>query len=279
MKIVKSVKKNDELPAKISHYTTVEGLKGIVGTGSIWASNASFLNDKAELNHALNAAKDAIVRLSSKTTMQQWSPMLKKVFKEFQDGGAPDTFVVCFCRSDDNLSQWRGYGGTVQGVSLTFDREKMSKRLRPDKADFFKVQYSKLSTVRKLSTALGEEISKLAVVDDLVEELNEMQRYNKLRDRVSALLPRFKHLGFGDEREWRYAIQRRVEPSHLGFRVSNNKIVPYITVGTSDELLPIVAARVGPGPDQELTMRSVKLFLSSNGYNVPVTMSEVPFRT
>jgi hypothetical protein len=275
---MKLVKSEEAPPATLSHYTTLEGLKGIVETGLLWASNASFLNDKAELSHALKVAKLAIVKLSSEKTMKQWSPMLKKVIAEFEDGGVPDTFVACFCRSDDNLSQWRGYGGTVQGVSLTFDRKKISKRLEPDKAAFFKVQYSKLSTAQKLSTALSEEIGKLAGLDELVGEPNETQRYNELRDRVSALLPRFKHLGFADEREWRYAIQRKVEPKDLRFRVSNNKVVPYIMIGASHNPLPITAARIGPGPDQELTMRSVKLFLNSSGYDVPVTMSEVPFR-
>lgn len=194
--------------------------------------------------------------------------------EEFEAGGAPDTYVACFCRSDDNLSQWRGYGGIVQGISLSFDQGRLSKRLREDKAAFFKVRYTKLSTVKKLSTALSDEIRDIADLDDVHGEPDEKDRYEDIRNRVSALLPRFKHLGFQDEKEWRYAIQRQVKPDALRFRVLDNKIVPYIEVGASQEPLPITKARIGPGPDQELTMRSVKLFLSARGYDVPVTTSE-----
>lgn len=56
-------------PRTLSHYTTLEGLKGIVEARRLWASNASFLNDKAELSHALQAAKLAIGQLSSKRSM------------------------------------------------------------------------------------------------------------------------------------------------------------------------------------------------------------------
>src|SRR4051794_17670752 len=109
-------------PNRISHYTTLKGVMDIVDSGSLWASNASFLNDKAELLHALAASKHAISLLSSKKALNAWSSMLKRLSAELSDGMKTDTYVACFCGDDDNLSQWRGYGGAVQGVSITFDR-------------------------------------------------------------------------------------------------------------------------------------------------------------
>jgi hypothetical protein len=94
---------------------------------------------------------------------------------------------------------------------------------------------------------------------------------------VSALLPRFKHIGFKDEREWRCAIQRNVDQHGLQFRVARNKIVPFIAIGSGSEPLPITAVRIGPGPDQVLTAKSVEIFLEANGLKVPVKRSEVPF--
>ena len=67
-------------PRVISHYTTLEGLQGIVETSTLWASNASFLNDRAELQHALDVSEEVIKKLSSKKTLKAWSPMLKRVF-------------------------------------------------------------------------------------------------------------------------------------------------------------------------------------------------------
>jgi hypothetical protein len=115
-------------------------------------------------------------------------------------------------------------------------------------------------------------------LDALIGSSTEELRYKDLRQRVSALLPRFKHLGFSDEKEWRFAIQRQVPTKALCFRVSDNKLVPYIEIGKANDLLPIESVRIGPGPDQELTAQSVRVFMSANGYNVPVELSDIPFR-
>ena len=125
----KSVLEYRRPPTKLSHYTTLSGLEGIVRTRSLWASNASFLNDKAELTHALNASKKAIKLLSSEKALRAWGPALETAFHELKKGLQAQSYVACFCSDDDNLSQWRGYGGAVQGVSLTFEQSALTKRL------------------------------------------------------------------------------------------------------------------------------------------------------
>lgn len=276
--VIKKSSSDSDIPRLISHYTTLEGLQGIVNSNSLWASNALFLNDRAELEHALKASEQVIKKLSSDNAQKAWSPMLERVFSELADGARPDTYVTCFCRDDDNLSQWRGYGGDVQGISVTFERARLAKRLKGEKAAFYKVIYSKHSTADKVHTALKEQLNDIAVIDALIVNLPDLIKYQELLSRVSSLLPRFKHIGFKDEREWRFAIQRKVELSSLNFRVARNKIIPYIVIGNGDEPLPITSVRVGPGPDQLLTAKSVQVFLNANGHDVPVTTSEVPFR-
>ncbi|EJG2383281.1 hypothetical protein HMPREF1144_0490 [Klebsiella sp. OBRC7] len=39
---------------KIYHYTDLNGLKGIIESGSLWATHFSFLNDSNELTHGMN---------------------------------------------------------------------------------------------------------------------------------------------------------------------------------------------------------------------------------
>lgn len=250
----------------------------IVDSGSLWASNASFLNDKAELLHALAASKHAISLLSSKKALNAWSSMLKRLSAELSDGMKTDTYVACFCGDDDNLSQWRGYGGAVQGVSITFDRPKLALRLKRDKAKLYKVTYAKFSTASKLRDALAGELSDIAELDEILGESSEAARYDDLLSRVSALLPKFKHIGFKDEREWRFVVQKNPKTSELGFRASGNKIVPYIVIGAQKVRLPIHSVRVGPGTDQDLTARGLQVFLEARGYKVPVRISDVPFR-
>lgn len=269
---------DDQLPSTLSHYTTLQGFKGIIDSKRLWASNASFLNDRAELIHALKASRKAISMLSSKKALRAWAPMLKEVFEELSDGQKSETYVACFCGDDDNLSQWRGYGGTVQGVSITFDRDALAKRLMSDHATLYKVTYARLSTASKLRDALAGELEHIAELDELVGEVDEDAKYRNLLTRVSALLPKFKHLGFKDEREWRFVVQKKSPKDKVLFRVSANKLVPYMEIGSNTSRLPIASVRVGPGTDQALTARSLEEFLKANGYKVKVDISEVPFR-
>ncbi|MEH2699147.1 DUF2971 domain-containing protein [Rhizobium leguminosarum] len=265
-------------PTKLSHYTTLKGLQGIVESGSLWASNASFLNDRAELIHALDASERAIGLLSSRKALKAWAPMLREAFDELRDGRKADTFVACFCGDDDNLSQWRGYGGNVQGVSVTFNREALAKRLEKDHAKLRKVIYARISTASRLRNELAGELAALAELEEASPDRNDALRYNELLSRVSGLLPQFKHWGFRDEREWRFVLQKKVLKEELSFRISENKMVPYIVVGSTGEPLPIKSVRVGPGSDQELTAKSIKAFLNAHGYDVKVRTSDVPFR-
>ncbi|WP_245517866.1 DUF2971 domain-containing protein [Rhizobium leguminosarum] len=265
------------LPGFLSHYTTLEGLKGIIKSRALWASNASFLNDRAELIHALKASERAIKMLSSKKAYKSWESMLRSVYDELSEGLKADTYVACFCKDDDNLSQWRAYGGSVQGISVTFDRVALSKRLQQDNALLYKVTYAKFSTASKLHDALADELVAIAKLDEFSGQ-DDDAKYADLFRRFSSLLPKFKHLGFQDEREWRYVVQQPTQNKMVDFRISSNKIVPYIVIGESGELLPIEDVRIGPGPDPELTARSVQTFLKAMGYNIDVDISDVPFR-
>ncbi|STN37882.1 w0044 [Escherichia coli] len=45
---------------KIYHYTDLNGLKGIIESGSLWATHFSFLNDSNELTHGMNCLENAL---------------------------------------------------------------------------------------------------------------------------------------------------------------------------------------------------------------------------
>jgi len=265
-------------PKSLSHYTSILGLMGIVMSRRLWASNASFLNDRSELLHALNAARTAIEKLSSSKTLKRWEPTLQRVVGELEEGKIPDTYVACFCGSADNLSQWRGYSGPEQGVSVTFDRRRLADRLRADGAKLYKVTYAKITTPTKLRDALRGEFVELANLNDL-DEMPEARSYDEVFRRVSSLLPKFKHYGFRDEREWRFVVQQPAESRELKFRAGVNRVVPYIEVGAQDGPLPITSITVGPGEDQTLTAQSLKTFLRCHGHeDVGVELSDIPFR-
>lgn len=266
------------VPGTLSHYTTIGGFTGILGKDTFRASNVSFLNDRRELLHALEAVQGAIKQLSKHTNFLAWEAVIRKVVAQLENGKIPDTYAICFCRDDDNLSQWRGYGGNVQGVCLTFKKEPLRRAFRELDARLYEVAYSNKSTIAKLRDALGDELEDIAELDEIVGFSGEKEKYAEMFKRISLLLPKFKHLGFKDEREWRAVVQRQIDATELKFRPSGNKIVPYIEL-KFEKKLPLTSVRVGPGHDQELTIQSLNVFLKSRGYpDVEIKKSEVPFR-
>ncbi|WP_197520291.1 DUF2971 domain-containing protein [Paraburkholderia tropica] len=252
---------------------------GIVDSKGFWASNASFLNDRKELIHGLEGAERAIFKLKGLLDPALFR-LLPTVIKEIKEGSLPATYVACFCARNDLLSQWRGYGGSEQGISIQFPREVLEKRMAKQNAKLAKVIYSHLSTEEKVREVLAEEMKDLLEWEKVLGGQSDDERKAGVFEVVSKLLPRFKHLGFQDEREWRFVVQHPVEADDLRFRPNGAVIAPYIVLDMGKAKLPMRSVTIGPGRDMELTRASVRLFLDRRGYeNVPVKVSSVPFRS
>jgi hypothetical protein len=258
----------------------LDGLIAIVDSGELWASNASFLNDRRELIHGLEASVEAVQKLASKA-YQSWKPFLDQAVNDLSHGKIPDTYVLCFCSHKDALSQWRAYGGAEQGVGMIFDRVELSKRLRRDKARLMRVLYGSVTTADKMSAELKREIDDFDEFEALIGSVNGDDRRKDALSILSRLIPQFKHIGFADEREWRYVIQRSGDQTDVCFRRKGNVVVPYIRLAKATaSKLPLLEVVVGPGRDPELTTKSIKLYLKSKGYaDTKVIASKVPFRT
>jgi hypothetical protein len=58
----RGLNKSDRLPESglLFHYTTAEGLKGIIEQNELWASSAYFLNDSAEITYGYGVLKQVL---------------------------------------------------------------------------------------------------------------------------------------------------------------------------------------------------------------------------
>lgn len=267
-------------PTRLTHYTTLASLQGIIDSGYLQASNVSFLNDRRELTHGLDASIEAIKRLSKDVEYTKWKEVLDKAVAELESGKIPNTYAICFCASRDKLSQWRGYGAGEQAVAIIFDRKRLEKQLAAQDAVLASVIYGRFSTVSKMREELRKEIDSITSLDRTFGSLGSRARAREARSIVSKLLPRFKHIGFVEENEWRFIVQQDELDKLLCFRARGNVLVPYINLGSGSPLkLPIETVVVGPGGDQELTRKSIELFLAHREYDgVDVDLSNVPFR-
>lgn len=99
------------------HYTNADGVKGIVTTDRLWATDTAFLNDSAELVYGLDLALGAVREIAGQGVSTPTARLMAAlaepesgILRPFLDESLR-LFVTCFCTNDDLLSQWRAYGG------------------------------------------------------------------------------------------------------------------------------------------------------------------------
>lgn len=233
--------KTSEIYEKLYHYTTWDGLLGILQTQSLWATHNKFLNDISEiilfrdklvsmlLPHTNNAYKKLIKR----------TPHIKK--KIDQNGGlghvvkhdteafvdaqyhakGDEIYILSFCgqhkdpriNSNGLLSQWRGYGAGG-GFALEFDTKKLEdlleiepKRYEYSTGHLSDVIYS--DDEEKLKNELSADLSIIAdavklVFDSMItgKQFDESVLNNSYFSFIRCI-SRYKHCGFKEENEVR----------------------------------------------------------------------------
>jgi hypothetical protein len=107
------------VPPHLWHYTSGEGLLGIIGSKSFYATDLFYFNDASEIVYASNLVEKV---LSGPIRVPD-GRVLKGVLEAFQSLNSKRDYpysmhVVCFCENGDLLSQWRGYGASGAGYSL-----------------------------------------------------------------------------------------------------------------------------------------------------------------
>jgi hypothetical protein len=281
-------------PDFLYHYTTQQGLLGIVDSGTLWATNIGYLNDATEFGLALGLIRDRLLNEVRESEMEashfasadpprarhanERKAQAQTLFTHTNSTHSP-ICVICFCERGDLLSQWRGYAGDGYGYSLAFSP-------------------SKLEIIRGNWFLLGKCIYDLELQKEIVNESLEYILAGKPRpihaeQNNGQTLPKeltafsdiwpvftygafFKHPSFQEEQEWRLVSTTPYPPL---FRKGKSMIIPYtplrINCVPNDGIDHVF---VGPCPHMQLSVRSVSDMLILKGFYVGVHPSSIPFR-
>jgi hypothetical protein len=293
------------------HYTTAQGLKGIIEKNELWATSAYFLNDSTEIVYGCRVLKEALEEWMARDQRGEESlslglaRQLKDVFGEhlLNMKLVQPIFLCCFCENDNVLNQWIAYGKS-SGYSFGFQVPTVREGFRPEPntctSQWVKVEYDKGEQLKSCRTILD---SILAIFDDegIARAISAIGAhplfgYNKIfRIIVDMLIEEivsFKNEAFKGENEWRVVVRQRewvkqgtddgssvVKPVH--FRCSSSgALIPYVRLIPSNEggKLPIACVRSGPTKDTITTDLAVSLLLQENGFSVPIRRSDIPLR-
>src|SRR5258708_558906 len=120
------------LPEELWHYTNAEGLIGILETGHIWATQVACVNDTLEQRYFGNLVHDVVKAKRAQNTDPALGVFLRVVDEALalRDFSSAGHFVACFSEVEDDLGQWRGYGGGECGYAIGFRCDRILAALK-----------------------------------------------------------------------------------------------------------------------------------------------------
>ena len=212
----------EQVYGKLYHYTTRENIWNIINTDSFYARHVRFSNDSAEYSLGKREVERCLKEVFEKNEgIKSKNTKLSEL---------DDCYMVCFCKENDILSQWREYARGGVSLELYFNKDiiytiKCNSEIEKENRD--KHNLKTLSPYalpgRIFSRYYEDDIQylKMYTAPILVKYVKEGDRQiwdcvNKIYNYVKAgerdqeaihyykqLLPYIKHTGFNEEKEAR----------------------------------------------------------------------------
>ncbi len=281
----------DDTPNVLYHYTSGEGLLGIIKNKEIWATNVRYMNDISELEYGCKIIKDSIIKFKERNQSEHILNVVLDYFlnEEISDFEREwDVYIACFCKNGDKLSQWRGYGGNGDGFSIGIHRS--SFRL----ASWFsliKVIYTEEEQEARVFKILNDYCCAINIFIKKYPTLDKNYLINyceeKITNELLNLAFTFKNKVFDEEEEWRIIKfnDRNWGIINVEFRTNKGEIIPFTKIrfdnsaSDSVNLNTIKQIYIGPTLEPLKTKITTEMLLRKYGFNqTGVKSSEIPYR-
>jgi len=290
--------RSDSPNGPLYHYTSQAGLLGIVKEKKIWATHYQYLNDTQEFLHSKDLVRAEIEKRyrfansEIRPTLEAMRSALDEWGKENENWGVGDRngYVASFSEEKDSLSQWRAYGGPTAGFALGFWCDRLVLPIN------FAIKRCIYDPQKQLEFVEGIVSSQLEAVaaekaKSGSDELGNVAGGMALSTKLDLFALVFKNEKFKHESEWRIfspSIEGRSanqvqEKPELAFREGKSMLIPFLKVRLKDDkgCFPLESVVVGPGPNMEQSLRSVRSLLMSEDLlwvaNKSVN-SDIPYR-
>jgi hypothetical protein len=243
------------------HFTTPDGLSGILDSDELWLTNYQGLTDARELKHGLTVAREVFNDISSEVAPDTISVLDQAVNSPIPSG----FFVTCFSMLKESPTHWRAFADDARGAAVAFELLGFESlvRLDPPATNLTRVAY--LHTVKR---ALFEQLAKWTdeVVNyDSQRSLSDRKMYLREVQRVlPEILSACKDEKYESECEVRLVAVPCLSDSISRIPVRNRTIgsrkIEYISTRDlkTDFSLPIVKIVVGPDADKSVITTAEK---------------------
>ena len=244
-----------ELPSTLWHYTTREGLEGILSTRKLWATDyRAQKTDELEFRHADEAILRLAEGLAADETLSAWhrdriQVWIGRLRNDPWRNAADRLFITCFCDAGDSAHMWSTFAneGTGFAFELVLLRESFVERNYG--LMITQVDYDEESVTRRLR--------------DIVLKILDTSRAYHVKDRREAdriterqlwwvgtkAAVQCKGAKYAPDREWRRVATPRTPalilssagPRRLEIPLRNGGRVPRVRTIRIGELAPVDA--------------------------------------
>lgn len=288
---------------KLYHYTTAEGIRGIVENREFVATKSDFLNDKMEFQYAVEVMEQLIERYIVNTDLRmQFSAKLKAEIDRIGiissahaalDEDEMSFYVVAFSKQNNNSLLWAEFTD-FRGYCLEFDYEKIVEGFRhrvflhgtviyDEEEQMNGLLESLLSCIHSLVEKGAKDLQGFFEEDAIPSEKSLNQLVDAMAVVCSVYTMFFKKSYFAGEEEYRFIFP----PLHYEkgqdrpqFRLLDQIFLPYIMVEleTEQQEIPLQSVMVGAKNNSDIAVRGMKYFLKTQGLDIPVLLSDIPLR-
>lgn len=270
---------------ELFHYTSAEGLQGILKGKTLWLSKVSTFNDTSEMLHGGSVIEQVIDEALRSQPPGQNSPLdleaVAEKGKEFVERLPSHSYAFCFCSRRDRLSQWRAYGAGAAGFQIGFNRLRLEEYLGTESlrvSDPMPMIYGKTQQKKAASCFVSKAIA-VAANPKYCLKGSDLSDFNNEFAFLLYLFPlAMKNPSFSEEEEWRI-LQVGLDQKAVKFRPAHGSIIPYLELSS---IPPEVFASVtlGPRVDLKFVLEPMRLFLNCNHLeHVKVRPSKITLRT
>jgi hypothetical protein len=243
----------------IYHYTSADGVSGIIDNHEIWMSNAAFTNDTMELIMLQNA--QTIFKnndFTNDSVKNEWNEITER--QSLSVNKSMNYYMASFSRKKDMREQWRAYGNFCIG----FDARKLDVRR---KVSLYSCLYTK------------KDIRRWILNKEKIDEWKGLTSDNEKMAAAYYLLyvasMKYKNEHFKSEKEfrlittsnhtWHYKNSPEMYENDFPIHFRRHSVygfpVPYVKLFIERESVPLMTLRKAKGKlkEKEMEMKTEKV--------------------
>lgn len=287
----------------IYHYTSVEGVLGILDKSEFWVTKSDFLNDISEINYTfdlfeenfLNKIKNENVRTRM---ISQFHSELDKD-RALYNKALLGTYIISFSTNQDNLLLWSEFAGKMGynlGFNIEYLKDEFNRKSVKDEKYLLKLHGKVIYNKEEQIRLLGNRIDWKLISDSSDKNMNSLENLNEsisdeiIEDFISGIFFHclyysmfFKDSKFEQEEEYRFIFQashnsKKVSINkEMNFRVKEGALCPFVKVPFKC-LNSLESITIGPKNNIDIAKKGLENYCRNKEINPKILKSNIPLR-